>query len=88
MSSAKVLIKIDDILYLDTSAAPAGTIPDGTNTGDIVRWNATTGAWESCAEPFDFQQLNLIPAAAPTEDVEGGLFYKSTDKGIYICTDT
>ena len=28
--------------------------PAGTNTGDIIRYNAATGNWESCADPFEF----------------------------------
>ena len=61
-------------------------IGDGANEGDIIRWNAVTEAWESSAEPFDFTQINLTPAAAAIEDTEGGMFYKSTDKSVYVCT--
>ena len=60
---------------------------DGTNTGDIIRWNAVTEAWESSAEPFDFTQINLTPQAAAVEDTEGGVYYKSTDKSVYVCTE-
>jgi len=60
---------------------------DGTNTGDIIRWNAVTEAWESSAEPLDFTQINLTPAAAAIEDTEGGIYYKSTDKKVYVCTN-
>jgi len=59
---------------------------DGTNTGDIIRWNAVTEAWESSAEPFDFTQINLTPQAAAVENIEGGIYYK-TDKKVYVCTD-
>jgi hypothetical protein len=62
-------------------------IADGTNTGDIIRWNAANNAWESCAEPIDFTQINLTPAASAVEDAEGGMYYKSTDKSVYICKD-
>ena len=60
---------------------------DGTNTGDIIRWNAVTEAWESSAEPLDFTQINLTPQAAAVEDSEGGMYYKSGDKAVYVCTD-
>ena len=59
---------------------------DGTNTGDIIRWNAVTEAWESSAEPFDFTQINLTPQAAAVEDSEGGMYYKSGDNSVYVCT--
>jgi len=59
---------------------------DGTNTGDIIRWNAVTEAWESNSEPLDFTQVNLTPQAAAVEDTEGGVYYKSTDKSVYVCT--
>ena len=62
-------------------------IADGTNTGDIIRWNAVTEAWESCAEPFEFTQINLTPAASAVADTEGGFYYKSGDKAIYVCTE-
>lgn len=62
-------------------------VPDGTTTGDIIRWNAVTEAWESCAEPFDIKQINLTPLAEAMENVEGGLYYKSGDKQIYVCTE-
>ena len=69
-----------------TAAGTGSGIVDGTNTGDIIRWNAGTNAWESCAEPFDFTQINLTPQAAAVEDAEGGFYYKSGDKSIYVCT--
>jgi hypothetical protein len=62
-------------------------ISDGDNTGDIIRWNATTEAWESSAEPLDFTQINLTPQAAAVEDAEGGMYYKSSDNSVYICTN-
>ena len=62
-------------------------IGDGANEGDIIRWNAATEAWESSAEPLDFTQINLTPAASAVEDTEGGFYYKSSDKKIYVCTE-
>lgn len=62
-------------------------IPDGTNTGDIIRWNATTGAWEVAVEPLEFTQINLTPSVSAIEDVEGGIYYNSVDKSVYVCTD-
>ena len=60
---------------------------DGTTTGDIIRWNAVTEQWESCAEPLALKQINLTPLAAAMEDVEGGMYYKSDDKVIMVCTE-
>ena len=59
----------------------------GTNTGDIIRWNASSQEWESCAEPFELKQINLTPMENAMEDTEGGMYYKSTDKTIYVCTE-
>ncbi len=61
-------------------------IKDGSNTGDIIRWNAVTEKWESNAEPFDFTQINLTPQAGAVENTEGGIYYK-TDKKVYVCTE-
>ena len=62
-------------------------IEDGENTGDIIRWNEATQSWESKAEPIALKQLNLTPRLAALEDVEGGMFYKSTSKAVMICTE-
>ena len=62
-------------------------LEDGANTGDIIRWNAADNAWESCAEPIDFKQINLTPQSSAVENVEGGMYYKSGDKTIYVCTE-
>ena len=66
---------------------PATSLEDGSNEGDVIRWDATAGAWESSAEPLDFKQINLTPQAAAVENTEGGVFYKSSDKKVYVCTD-
>jgi len=68
-------------------AEGTGDLPVGHNTGDLIRYNAGTGTWESCAEPADFKQINLTPRDSPMEDAEGGVYYKSADKSVYICTD-
>lgn len=60
---------------------------DGTVTGDIIRWNDVTEQWESCAEPLDFKQINLTPRASALENVEGGMYYKSDDKAVMVCTE-
>ncbi|MFY9328394.1 MAG: hypothetical protein WAO76_10305, partial [Georgfuchsia sp.] len=62
-------------------------VEDGASTGDIIRWNAATEQWESCAEPFDLKQINLMPLSAAMEDVEGGMYYKADDKAIMVCTE-
>jgi len=59
----------------------------GTVTGDIIRYNSVSGAWEVSAEPLSFKQINLTPAAAAILDIEGGMWYKSTEKCVYVCTD-
>lgn len=63
------------------------TAPAGMNTGDIIRYNATTGHWESCAQPFEFTQIILTPQATPVSEVEGAIYYKSSDNGVYVATE-
>lgn len=63
------------------------TAPEGTNTGDIIRYNATTDHWESCAEPLEFSQIILTPRESPVSEVEGAIYYKSTDNGVYVATE-
>lgn len=63
-------------------------LPAGTNTGDIIRYNAATGDWESCAEPFEFKGIVLVPMALPGGIVsEGYVGYNAVDKGIYVQID-
>ena len=58
----------------------------GSVEGDMIRYNATMGAWEVKHEPLVFNQIILTPALAAILDAEGGMWYKSTDKSIYVCT--
>lgn len=61
--------------------------PDGTTTGDFLRWNSVSEAWEVSTQPIEVTQITLTPAEAAALDAEGGLWYKSTDKSVYVCTD-
>jgi hypothetical protein len=62
--------------------------PDGTNTGDIIRYNAVSGDWESCAEPFEFRGIVLVPMALSGGVVaEGYVGYNAVDKRIYVQID-
>lgn len=60
---------------------------DGSVTGDFLRWNESTGAWEVKSEPVAFKGLVLTPAAAAGFDIEGGLWYKSTERAVFVCTE-
>lgn len=64
-----------------------GDLGDGAVDGDLLRWNASTGAWEVRSEPFEFKQITLTPAEEATLNREGGVWYRSTDKSIYVCTE-
>jgi len=68
-------------------AGVSGDLPDGTNTGDIIRYNAATGDWESCAEPFEFQGLVLVPMDLPGSPVEGFVAYNIADNGLYVAVE-
>jgi hypothetical protein len=65
---------------------PPGIVVPGSTTGDIIRWNETTKAWEVKSEPLIFNGIILNPSTVALSDVEGGLFYKSTDKSVNVCT--
>lgn len=43
--------------------------------------------WYIASEPIELTELVLTPSLAPAEDIEGGMYYNSTDKSVYICTD-
>jgi len=59
----------------------------GTTTGDTIRYNSVTAAWEVKHEPLVFSQIILTPAAVAILDAEGGMWYKSSDKSVYVCTE-
>jgi hypothetical protein len=61
--------------------------PDGVTTGDFLRWNSVSEAWEVSEQPIEVTQITLTPTAAAALDSEGGLRYKSTEKSVYVCTD-
>lgn len=67
---------------------PAGSpLPSGTNTGDFIRYNPATDAWEVSSEPLVLKGLVLTPAASSLVTAEGALYYSSLDKAIKVCTD-
>ena len=74
-----VVVSNDTITYASNS-------PDGSTTGDILRWNATNDAWEVAVEPLAFKGIVLTPSSAALSDVEGGMYYRSTDKSVLVCT--
>lgn len=63
------------------------TFADGMDEGDLIRWNADEGAWEVKSEPFEFQQIILTPREEALLNQEGALWYKSTEKAVFVCTD-
>lgn len=71
-------INLDDLL--DVSA------PTPTND-DIIRYNAATGDWESCVEPFEFHGIVLVPMSLPGSPVEGFVGYNIVDNGLYVAID-
>jgi folate-dependent tRNA-U54 methylase TrmFO/GidA len=64
-----------------------GIVLNGSITGDIIRWNADTEAWEVKSEPLSFTQIILTPALASIIDTEGSIYYNSTQKAVLVCTD-
>ena len=62
------------------------SLTGGTTTGDMIRYNSISSAWEVKHEPLVFSQIILTPALAAALDAEGGMWYKSTDKSVYVCT--
>lgn len=68
-------------------SGPPGSMVDGTDDGDIIRWNATTESWEAKQEPFEFNGIVLTPQEAAILETEGAVYYSSTDKTIKVCID-
>ena len=62
-------------------------LPDGETTGEFVRYNSVTGAWEVSSEPVVLKGLVLTPALASLIDAEGAIYYNSTQKAVLVCTE-
>ena len=62
-------------------------LPQGDATGQIVRYNTVTSAWEVVSEPLIFKGLVLTPAVASLVEAEGAIYYDSNLKAILVCTD-
>lgn len=66
---------------------PTYPLPEGSNTGDIIRWNEALEAWESKAEPIEFEAIILTPRTTPLNPVEGTIYYKASDNGVYVAVE-
>ncbi len=79
-------LDLDDYALATHEHAGSDLLPNGSVAGDFLRWDGDS--WAVAAEPLEMYsgQITLTPAAAAALDVEGGLWYKSTDKSVYVCT--
>ena len=71
----------------EPGAPGVGVLPEGENTGDIIRYNADTGEWESRAEPMEFRGIVLVPMALPGAPAEGFVGYNIDDNGLYVAVE-
>ena len=60
--------------------------PAGTITGDFLRWNNTTEAWEVEHEPIAVAGLVMTPQASMTA-AEGTIYYDATSKHLMVYTE-
>ena len=70
-----------------TNAAWEVAVPDGSETGDFLRWNAATEAWEVASEMLPVKGLILTPALSSLVDAEGAIYYDSKTKAVMVCVE-
>lgn len=89
IDSSAVVTSLDYLLKNAASVDPGHkhSPAAGTTTGDIIRWDEVAGAWESCAEPLEFQGIVLVPMTLPVGPVEGFVGYNSADNGLYVAVE-
>lgn len=79
----RILANDGDRLFWTTQQA--ASLPAAVNTGDIIRFNALTQAWETAAEPFLLNGIILSPLSSGPSEQEGTVYYSSGTKGIHVC---
>jgi hypothetical protein len=75
------------LVQFGANITAASTLPVGSTTGDIIRYNTVAGAWEVASEPFSFKGLVLTPALASLVDAIGAIYFDSALKAVLVCTD-
>lgn len=60
--------------------------PEGTITGDILRWDNVALEWVVTHEPIALAGAIMAPLASMTA-VEGATYYNATTKHLLVCTD-
>jgi hypothetical protein len=97
-TEAAIITPQPEVLVIEVRRGPVGPVgpagpdgargqtdyPDGVNTGDIIRYNAATGNWESCVEPFEFKGIVLVPTALPGAPVDGQVGFNIADNALYV----
>lgn len=66
--------------------AAINSLPDGIDTGDIVRWDATAEEWVVAQEPFTLAGLILTPMT-DLPATEGAMYYDALTGHILVYTD-
>ena len=93
-TEAAIVVPQPEVVVVEVRRGPTGPagptgapgesgLPIGTD-GDIIRYNAATGAWESKAEPFEFQGIVLVPMALPGAPVDGMVGFNIADNALYV----
>ena len=72
---------------IHTHLLAGSLLPAGTVTGDTVRYNTVTSAWEVASEPLVFKGIVLTPALASLVDAIGAIYFDSALKAVLVCTD-
>lgn len=62
-------------------------MPEGTNTGDTIKYNATTGLWEVVpAGSASYDEIQLTPKPSSSGGV-GTVYYDSDDDHLWVATN-
>lgn len=79
---------IDGYHAADIMAAINAQLPEGTTTGDIMRWDNVALAWVVEHEPIALAGAVMTPlTAAPANPVAGSVYFDATAKRLLVYTD-
>ena len=74
--------------YHAADIAAANQLPDGTTTGDILRWDNVAQEWVIAHEPFALEGIVMTPLYTTSSGLgEGFMYYSASTNHLHVYTE-